>query len=46
MLTAFVIPLTVTGDRESTEVPSPNWPEPFSPQHRTVPFVNNAHECA
>ena len=38
-----LIPLTLTGVRRFTMVPSPTWPELFCPQHLTA-FAAKAHE--
>jgi hypothetical protein len=34
---------TSTGTLVDVVVPSPNWPEELSPQHRTLPFAITAH---
>ncbi|MDP9334930.1 MAG: hypothetical protein M3Q30_16695, partial [Actinomycetota bacterium] len=39
-------PVTTTGVDALVNVPFPNWPEPFKPQHFAVPLANNAHEWA
>jgi hypothetical protein len=39
-----VIPDTNTGTELSVVEPSPNSPESFLPQHRTVPSAITAHE--
>jgi hypothetical protein len=39
---AFVIPSTSTGVLENVVVPLPNCPEPFQPQHLTVPLAISA----
>jgi hypothetical protein len=36
---------TSTGDSESVVVPSPNCPDEFDPQQRTIPSRKAAHEC-
>ena len=43
--TALGRPLTNTGVEDVVVLPFPNWPEPFAPQHLTVPPADNAHEC-
>lgn len=37
---------TVTAARRRVCVESPNWPNPFSPQHFTAPASVTAHACA
>jgi len=38
-------PDTPTGVNRLVVVPSPNWPSALTPQHRTAPATNTAHEC-
>jgi hypothetical protein len=37
---------TCTGAAELNVLLLPSCPEPFAPQHFTVPFASSAHECA
>ena len=39
---AVVIPVTATAMEESSLVPSPSWPLPLTPQHRTLPLASSA----
>jgi hypothetical protein len=39
-----VEPVTATGILELVTVLFPNWPDPFAPQHFTVPAESSAHE--
>jgi hypothetical protein len=42
----YAIPATGTGVDELLVVPSPSWPNPFCPQHCTVPSRRSAQVCA
>jgi hypothetical protein len=42
---AVLIPKTVTGVVNPHRLPFPSWPEPFHPQHCTVPPDKSAQVC-